>query len=1190
MPSFLHLSLAAITACAAAAPPPPSTLPQFVQRPAPVLAASAPAPKRDHAPGAVLVRFEPDTSEEVRAFARIFVGGVLVRSFSLVPGLEQLAVTVPVDDALNVLHKIPGVEFAEPDYTVHASPVATRPGSWPSPATIPVIADLGRGLAAAGAGVVTTWTNPAEIPANGLDDDANGYVDDVLGYDFVNNDPDPTDDGAPPPTTSPTDPAPGAIMPLRVLDASGAGLVSDAIASLEYALAMGAGASRIAWANPAPSAAWTAALDTARARGQVILTPDLNADADAPSDLALAPSRRAVPAAGPAPNAPSPPRSADPSPTHPLQPTSAPNAGAANANPPGPRGTGISHASAQDLDISLGFLPDPVERFIPSIATWRYIQAAVDSSGDARGIQVVDASPHDAKVATGNNAVWFGVDFIADRTDRQQYLGGEVSADAGCLVYIDPGTTPSTADLCFAVIVGSRYAVCRLPEIVRPGVRVSFQACYRLEIGDWQLNAYHGPPSGGNPPRVTRASTPRLGSSLVAFKDSEISIMRHWGTIPGALTKFSDLLTTGPQVSFFQHGSFTGKLFAFEYHPSTTSPLVPEFPQPTRAKVSFTFRGLSQDPTILTNRGTAREFPECLLSGPTGNRISTGVWLPPNRDALAGDLASVGDWLRRLGDGERCVAIVIGDSNSAAAEGGLADALIQSVMTYYAGQGYDARPDVYWSATMSDNHPLRQYAGLGGRISYGGDVSISPDDIPITSGFGPNFTIPFPIPQAPFTPYEWTTYAGSGMHTHRPGANSLGLLSAFATSDTSDTARWRMPNIYAVQNTPDGAMNDPRSGHARLVGSGLLYARTRMKAGDLVCIEAVLGQRETNPGGSIQFALRAQDGSDAALNRLGRLTTAGGSLSGSGPGWMTVDASAFAVDAQREALAAAYTGYPGQPLRPASMDVWSTPTPPLSGIGSRGFVRVRTQPWVMGEIDIPQDTIAIDPTPVSYQPYILLKRHSICSMLGVRIIRNLNPGQDHPRLPWTVAMLGIGGTRAVDQMSWLFADPQTRVLRDAYWRHVLDALNARGAHVLFIHVESQNSAGQATGVPADALNDASTTWAGYTGAKIRALHTLAQRAGAASFRTIAINSARLTSDGPLPRGEVLRGIAPLIEHCAAIDLYRVIGQRDTMDSLWALHPYLAPGFDTAHPHYTVLGPPALGNAFAAGLEAANGGR
>ena len=39
------------------------------------------------------------------------------------------------------------------------------------------------------------WTNPGEIPGNGVDDDGNGYVDDYYGYDFADNLPDPTDSG-----------------------------------------------------------------------------------------------------------------------------------------------------------------------------------------------------------------------------------------------------------------------------------------------------------------------------------------------------------------------------------------------------------------------------------------------------------------------------------------------------------------------------------------------------------------------------------------------------------------------------------------------------------------------------------------------------------------------------------------------------------------------------------------------------------------------------------------------------------------------------------------------------------------------------------------------------------------------------------------------------------------------------------
>lgn len=39
--------------------------------------------------------------------------------------------------------------------------------------------------------LATAWTNPGEIPANGIDDDNNGYVDDVHGYDFYSDDGDP---------------------------------------------------------------------------------------------------------------------------------------------------------------------------------------------------------------------------------------------------------------------------------------------------------------------------------------------------------------------------------------------------------------------------------------------------------------------------------------------------------------------------------------------------------------------------------------------------------------------------------------------------------------------------------------------------------------------------------------------------------------------------------------------------------------------------------------------------------------------------------------------------------------------------------------------------------------------------------------------------------------------------------------
>jgi len=64
--------------------------------------------------------------------------------------------------------------------------------------------DVQRGNAAVRIGIMDTgvdlthpdlatkiWSNPGEIPGNGLDDDGDGYVDDMHGWDFGNNDNDP---------------------------------------------------------------------------------------------------------------------------------------------------------------------------------------------------------------------------------------------------------------------------------------------------------------------------------------------------------------------------------------------------------------------------------------------------------------------------------------------------------------------------------------------------------------------------------------------------------------------------------------------------------------------------------------------------------------------------------------------------------------------------------------------------------------------------------------------------------------------------------------------------------------------------------------------------------------------------------------------------------------------------------------
>ena len=90
------------------------------------------------------------------------------------------------------------------------------------------------------------WVNVDEIPGNGIDDDNNGYIDDINGWDFGDDDNNPNDDaaGAGHGTHTAgtvagdgsggtqTGVAPGAhLWGFKVLDATGSGSFSDVISA-----------------------------------------------------------------------------------------------------------------------------------------------------------------------------------------------------------------------------------------------------------------------------------------------------------------------------------------------------------------------------------------------------------------------------------------------------------------------------------------------------------------------------------------------------------------------------------------------------------------------------------------------------------------------------------------------------------------------------------------------------------------------------------------------------------------------------------------------------------------------------------------------------------------------------------------------------------------------------------------------
>lgn len=100
--------------------------------------------------------------------------------------------------------------------------------------------------------VSNLFVNPGEIPGNGIDDDANGFVDDVNGYDFVDRDARPDDTNghgthvagtvaAARNDFGTTGVAPNAsILPVRVLGTDGSGSSFDVAAGIRYAADLGA--------------------------------------------------------------------------------------------------------------------------------------------------------------------------------------------------------------------------------------------------------------------------------------------------------------------------------------------------------------------------------------------------------------------------------------------------------------------------------------------------------------------------------------------------------------------------------------------------------------------------------------------------------------------------------------------------------------------------------------------------------------------------------------------------------------------------------------------------------------------------------------------------------------------------------------------------------------------------------------